>query len=138
MRIVVTNYIQHFTKYSSLKVKSIRKQNELGTFSVKLDVTDQYPIFWIRQILEKSGSMMGQYISYLWVLRRPITEVLYNILIECGTPMKLIRINKIRVKETYSTRMYPKVSKLAAWSENCEWYGSLPLGTAVLLLCESV
>jgi hypothetical protein len=27
-----------------------------------------------------------------------------------------------------TTRMYPKFSGLAAWSENCKWYSSLPLG----------
>jgi hypothetical protein len=27
-----------------------------------------------------------------------------------------------------STEMYPKVSGLAAWSENCKWYSSLPVG----------
>jgi hypothetical protein len=26
------------------------------------------------------------------------------------------------------TRLYPKVRGLAAWSENCKWYSSLPLG----------
>jgi hypothetical protein len=35
-------------------------------------------------------------------------------------------------------RMYPEVSGLAAWSENCKWHNSLPLGTVVSLLCESV
>jgi hypothetical protein len=35
-------------------------------------------------------------------------------------------------------RVYPKVSGLAAWSENCKWYSSLPLGAIVLLFCESV
>jgi hypothetical protein len=36
-----------------------------------------------------------------------------------------------------STRVYPKVSGLAAWSENCKWYSSLPLGAVVSLFCES-
>jgi hypothetical protein len=27
-----------------------------------------------------------------------------------------------------STRGYPEVSGLAAWSENCKWYSCLPLG----------
>jgi hypothetical protein len=36
------------------------------------------------------------------------------------------------------TRVYPKVSGLAAWSKNCKWYSSLPLGEAVLPFCESV
>jgi hypothetical protein len=34
--------------------------------------------------------------------------------------------------------VYPKVSGLAAWSENCKWYGSLPLGAVVSLFCESL
>jgi hypothetical protein len=36
------------------------------------------------------------------------------------------------------TRVYPKVSGLAAWSENCKWYSSLPLDVVVSLFCESV
>jgi hypothetical protein len=36
------------------------------------------------------------------------------------------------------TRVYPKVSGLAAWSENCKWHSSLPLGAVVSLFCESV
>jgi hypothetical protein len=29
------------------------------------------------------------------------------------------------------TRVYSKVSRLAAWGENCKWYSSLPLGVVV-------
>jgi hypothetical protein len=29
------------------------------------------------------------------------------------------------------TRMYPKVSGLATWSENCKWYSSLPLDAVI-------
>jgi hypothetical protein len=36
------------------------------------------------------------------------------------------------------TRVYPKVSVLATWSENCKWYGSLPLSAVVWLFYESV
>jgi hypothetical protein len=36
------------------------------------------------------------------------------------------------------TRVYPKVSGLATWSENCKWYSSLPLGAVVSLFYESV
>jgi len=35
------------------------------------------------------------------------------------------------------TWVYPKVSGLTAWSENCKWYSSLPLG-AIVSRCESV
>jgi hypothetical protein len=37
-----------------------------------------------------------------------------------------------------NTRVYPKDSGLAAWSENCKWYSYLPLGAVVSLFCESV
>jgi hypothetical protein len=32
------------------------------------------------------------------------------------------------------TRVYPEVSGLAAWSENCKWYSSLPLGAVVFAI----
>jgi hypothetical protein len=32
--------------------------------------------------------------------------------------------------------VYPKVSGLAAWSENCKWYSFLPLCSVVSLFCE--
>jgi len=35
-------------------------------------------------------------------------------------------------------RVYPKVSGLAAWSENCKWYSSLLLCTVVSLFCVSL
>jgi len=31
------------------------------------------------------------------------------------------------------TRVYPKVSGLPAWGENCKWYSSLPPGAVLLL-----
>jgi len=37
-----------------------------------------------------------------------------------------------------NTRLYLKVSGLAAWSENCKSYSSLPLGAVVSLFCETV
>jgi len=36
------------------------------------------------------------------------------------------------------TKENSKVSGLAAWSENCKWYSSLPLGAFVALFRESV
>jgi hypothetical protein len=35
-------------------------------------------------------------------------------------------------------RVYPKVSGLAAWSENCKWYSSLPPDAVLSLFYESV
>jgi hypothetical protein len=37
-----------------------------------------------------------------------------------------------------AAKVYPKVSGLAAWSENCKQYKSLPLHAVVSLFCESV
>jgi len=37
-----------------------------------------------------------------------------------------------------NTRVHSKVSGLAAWSQNCKWYSSLPLDAVVLPFCESV
>jgi hypothetical protein len=34
--------------------------------------------------------------------------------------------------------MYPEFAGLAAWSENCKWYSSLPLGAVVSLVCVSL
>jgi hypothetical protein len=42
------------------------------------------------------------------------------------------------VSDVSFTRVYPKVSGLAAWSEKCRWYTSLPLDAVVSLFCESV
>jgi len=36
------------------------------------------------------------------------------------------------------TRVYLKVSGLAAWNENCKWYSSLSLGAVLALFYESV
>jgi hypothetical protein len=38
-----------------------------------------------------------------------------------------------RPLERLRTRMYPKVSGLAAWSKNCRWYSFPPLGALVSL-----
>jgi hypothetical protein len=44
----------------------------------------------------------------------------------------------IRIYYKLHTRVYPKVSGLAAWSKHCKWYSSLPLGTVISLFCKSV
>jgi len=40
--------------------------------------------------------------------------------------------------DRYNMIVYPKVSGLAAWGENCKWYSSLTLDAVVSQFCESV
>jgi hypothetical protein len=47
-------------------------------------------------------------------------------------------VKKSEDDQAQSMRVYPKVSGLAAWSENCKWYSSLPLCAVVSLFCELV
>jgi len=35
---------------------------------------------------------------------------------------------------SHRTGVYPKVSGLADWSENCKWYSSLPLGASCIAI----
>jgi hypothetical protein len=42
------------------------------------------------------------------------------------------------LQNVYVTRVYPKVSGLAAWSENCNWYSCLPLSAVLSLFYDSV
>jgi L-ribulose-5-phosphate 3-epimerase UlaE len=41
--------------------------------------------------------------------------------------IKRFLVSDHSIKEEYM-RVYPKVPGLAAWSENCKWYSSLPVG----------
>jgi hypothetical protein len=53
--------------------------------------------------------------------------------------MKLATLSTLRrLFWQIHTRVYPKVSGLAAWSENSKWCSCLPLGAVVSLFCESV
>jgi hypothetical protein len=54
----------------------------------------------------------------------------------CYTSLTILE-SRAQIRQTY-TKVYPKVSGLAAWSDNCKWYSSLPLGVVVSLFCESI
>jgi hypothetical protein len=43
------------------------------------------------------------------------------------TRTQSVRDEQEQEQKKKSTRVYPKVPGLAAWSENCKWYSSLPL-----------
>jgi hypothetical protein len=48
------------------------------------------------------------------------------------------RITTATIKTCSPYEVYPKLSGLAAWTENCKWYSCVPLGALVSLFCESV
>jgi hypothetical protein len=60
-----------------------------------------------------------------------------NILEDEDLAASVFRVKCLVLGKRAYTRVYPKVSGLAVWSENCKWYSSLPLGAVVLLFCES-
>jgi hypothetical protein len=68
-------------------------------------------IFCIRQILEKKGSTVRQYIfiDFKKACDSVRREVLYSILIEFGVPMKLVRLIKMCLNQTY-TRIGKRLS----------------------------
>jgi hypothetical protein len=75
------------------------------------DCTNQ--VFYIGQILEGGGGE-GEYNKTVHQLFIDFTkaydsvrrEVLYNILVEFGVPIKLVRLIKICLNETYSKSVY--------------------------------
>jgi hypothetical protein len=69
-------------------------------------------------------------------LRETIKEITFSFFHESAST----NVQHGSLSELYNlyTRVYPKVSGLAAWSENCKWYSSLPLGAVVSIFCESV
>jgi hypothetical protein len=96
----------------------------LGIISVDFSVTDQLLIRYSAFICywRKSGSIMEQYISYLKILRKPVTlrrEVLYNILKGCGIPVELVRLIKMFVNETSSKICVGRTLSEAFPVQNC-------------------
>jgi hypothetical protein len=50
----------------------------------------------------------------------------------------VIRAAHLFVGSIKCMSVYPEVSGLAAWRENCKWYSSLPLDAIISLFCKSV
>jgi hypothetical protein len=75
----------------------------LGIINMDFDAAGQLLIIYSAFVkyLRKNGNTMKQCISSLYTSVR--REVLYNILIEFGIPMKLVRLIKMCLNETYST-----------------------------------
>jgi hypothetical protein len=91
--------------------------------------------------MENSGfNDVACFANVQWISCENILEQ-FNVL----TPLQEFLVKKEKIT-AYSMkrgnvtcrRVYPKVSRLAAWSENCKWHSSLPLSAVVSLFCESV
>ena len=76
--------------------------------------TDQ--IFCIRQILEKkwehNEAVHQLFIDFKKAYDSVRREALYNILIECGIPKKLVRLIKMCLTETYSAVRFKNLSEM--------------------------
>jgi hypothetical protein len=96
---------------------------------------------------------MSNFLCYLFSILKKYLSVVLSFCLCCFCFVVAAFICMFCIFMTYSTsycchklkyswnlrrRVYPKVSGMAAWSENCEWCSSLPLGAVVLLFCESV
>jgi hypothetical protein len=91
------------------------------------------PFFFLRGYYQKYSSLWTVYIwSLIIVTRKPNHVDVTSKYVEAYLNVKP------HILETRSTKVYPKVSRLASWSENCKWYISLPLGEVISLFCESV
>jgi hypothetical protein len=92
--ITANNLIQNFIPCLSLKVKSIYRWNYWGS-SVSVSTRD-----W-SDFLHSSGT--GEKMGAKWECDSVRRGVSYNIHIEFGVPMKLVRLIKMCLKETYSS-----------------------------------
>jgi hypothetical protein len=82
----------------------------LGIISVDFDLTDQLLIrfFFIHQILEQKWEY-DETVRQLFIDFKKacdsIRKEVYSVLVEFGVPMKLVRLSKICLNETYSKRL---------------------------------
>jgi hypothetical protein len=80
----------------------------LVIISVGFDATGQLLIIYSEFIkyLRRNGDTMKQFISFLWTCKKVKysvrREVFYNTLMEFGIPMKLVRLIKMCLNESYS------------------------------------
>jgi hypothetical protein len=80
----------------------------LGIISVDFDATGQLLIIYSAFIkyLRRNGNTMKQCISYFTYFKKSYdsfrAEVWYNTITECDMPMKLVRLIKMCLNETYS------------------------------------
>jgi hypothetical protein len=77
-----------------------------------------------------------------WVITALLVYIYIRQFVGClNTKVQSFRVAKKRLifvlftsracLQSFYTRVYPKVSGLAAWRESCKWYSSLPLGAIV-------
>jgi hypothetical protein len=99
--IIIVRYHCHqlHTKFYPLKVRSVHIGDHQCGFRCNRSTTDQ--IYCIRRILKKkweyNETVHQLYIDFKKAYDSVRMEVLYNILIEFGVPMKLVKVIKMCV-----------------------------------------
>jgi len=101
------NYVQKFIQHRAVKVNSICRGKLFGMISVDFDAIGQLLIIYsvfikYEKKWEYSEAMRQLFVDFKTAYDSVRREVLYNILIECGIPLKLIRLIKMCPNETYS------------------------------------
>jgi hypothetical protein len=83
------------------------------------------------------GTGIHTYTDFIYAFHSQNDEVKFWNGRDCGCGLSEY-VTTLWGQRAACTRVYPKVSGLIAWSENCKWYSSLPLDAVVSLFCESV
>jgi hypothetical protein len=105
-----------------------------------------WTVAWIFSSREEKVGLtraMGHYNANGYLVRRLLLPVCFHMV--HGSSQEIAHLSwnpkvhyglhkSMRLKPM---RVYPKVSGLAAWRENCKWCSSLPLDAVVSLFCES-
>ena len=104
---VFANYVQNFSQHSAVNINSIFRGNYWGSSSwFRRNRPTADHILCIGQILEKkwehNKALHQLFMDFKKAYDSFRMEVLYNILIEFGIPMKLVRLIKMCLTETYS------------------------------------
>jgi hypothetical protein len=75
-------------------------------------------------------------VAFVWIIRMiSVSIVLFRMKLTIppyGSMAWCLVEHRTRLYGMVHTRVYPKVSGLDAWSENCKWYNSLPLGCSCI------
>jgi hypothetical protein len=138
MHITFANYVQNFIRHSAVKVKSICRGKYWGSSTWIFSAKGWLIIYSaFVKYLRRNTIRVKQYISYLQTstkLKFQLGQRLYCTLIEFGMPMKLVRLIKMCLIETYNRvwvgkHLFDMFLIRNGWNEEmlyCHCFSTLP------------